>query len=160
MLKHTEVMQAAVTPLEAKARNAGYLSRLSPHQVRLLIVAGTVERFPAKQAILNEGTDLDQVYVVLDGTVTVSQAENASPSLWLDVYGPGTVVDITESSSFLTAHAASDVKVLTIPRSVLAKVMGVDAYTGRPRSHSDVLSLVNHASTARRSPEYQDISLN
>ena len=83
--------------------------------------------FPERSLILREGSEIEDVYLVLRGMVTVSLYQGISPSLWLYHSGPGTVADmcalLEPPVSPVSINALTDVEVLAIPRDVLVEVL-------------------------------------
>ena len=134
MLDHSDSRRTTQLDLQTAAREAQCLDRL-PAQDRLnLTLAGTVKNFDGESVILSEGTDIEEVYLILRGLVTVGMYQGINPALWLYVSGPGTIVDtcalLDPPVSPVTIRALTDVEVLAIPRAAFVKVIRANPDVG------------------------------
>jgi len=120
--------------LQSIAREAQYLNKIRSHQVLRLNLAGAVTEFPAESVILTEGTQIDEVYLILRGMVTVGLYQGIDPALWLYVSGPGTVVDmcalLEPPVSPVSIRALTDVEALAIPRAEFVEVVQEEPAVG------------------------------
>ena len=116
------------------AQKAQYLSKLPPHQLRRLIVSGTVKQFAGQTVVLEEGSAAEEIYLILRGTVAVSTYQALDPACWLSVSGQGTMVDmcalLDQPVSPVTILTLSELEVLAIPKSELMQVMQEESAVG------------------------------
>ena len=166
MLDHSSSRRASQWDLQAIAQEAPYLRKLPPHQTLRLVLAGTVTQFAGQTVILREGTEMEEVYLVLRGMVTVGLYQAANPALWLYVSGPGTVVDMCvlmdPPVSPVSIRALSDVEALAIPREAFVEVMSEETDVGYEilKNYCSRLSLINQVTLKEFSQESPGPSLN
>ena len=89
MLDHSDSRRTSQLDIQAIAHEAKYLNELDPSKRLRLTMAGSTVEFPRKSIIIAEGAEIDEVYMVLRGMVTVSLYQGTSPSLWLYHRDPG-----------------------------------------------------------------------
>ena len=127
MLHQSDSGRRASGGLQVIDQYARYLNKFPPHQQLYLTMAGTVKEFPAESLVLAQGSQIEEVYLILRGIVTVGLYQNKSPSLWLYVSGPGTMGDmcalLDPPVSPVSIYALTDVEALAIPRSTFVEVM-------------------------------------
>lgn len=113
--------------LQAITREAQYLNKLPYDKVLRLNLAGSAKEFPGQSEILAEGSEILEVYLILQGMVTVGLYHEISPSLSLYVAGPGAVVDmcalLEPPVSPVSIYALTDVHALAIPRATFVEVL-------------------------------------
>ena len=152
--------------LQAVAREGKYLNKLPPHQMLRLTMEGTVMEFPGQSLILSDGAQIEEVYLILHGMVTVSLHQGTSPSMWLYFSGPGTVVDmcalLDPPVSPVSIYALTDVEVLAIPRDVFTEVVQAEPVVAYEivRNLASRLALINRVVLKEISQEYPGPSLN
>ena len=119
--------------IQSIVRDAQCLDRLPPQEMLNLTMAGTVKEFPCESVLLSEGSEIEEVYLILRGLVSVGLYEGINPALWLYISGPKTLVDtcalLDPPVSPVTIRALTDVEILAIPRVAFVKVM---------QTHTDV----------------------
>ena len=93
MPDYPDPIRTAQQDLQAAAREAQYLHKLPPSKLLRLIGASAGKRFESDSVLLNEGSLIEDVYIVLQGLVVVGLYQESSPALWLYVSGRGTIVD-------------------------------------------------------------------
>lgn len=127
MLDHTDPKRAAQRELQAMFKESQFLNRLSTEQLFRLTSGAHMKEFPAETTFIEEGTDLQELYFILQGMVAVSLFRSTNPTLWLYVSGPGTVVDLCAlldpPVAPVSAYALTNVQALAIPRSALVAVL-------------------------------------
>ena len=127
MLDQSDPRRVTQMDIQVIAQEAKYLNELEPSQRLRLTVAGSRVEFPGQSPIISEGSQIDDVYMVLRGMVTVGLYQGTSPSLWLYHSGRGTVVDMSvlldPPVSPVSINALTDVEVLAIPREVMIDVL-------------------------------------
>ena len=166
MLDHTDPRRIAQRDIQAIATEAQYLRKLPSSKVLRMILAGTVKRFPGQNVILEEGSQVEEVYLILHGTVAVGLYGGIDPTLWLYVSGPGTVVDmcalLEPPVSPVSIRTLSDVEVLAIPRTVFAELMREETAVGYEilQNYCTRLSLINQVTLKQFSQEYPGPSRN
>ena len=159
MLDHSGSRRASQRDLQANAQEAPYLRKLPPHQTLRLVLAGTVRQFAGQTVILSEGSEVEEVFLVLRGMVTVGLYQAANPALWLYVSGPGTVVDmcvlLEPPVSPVSIRTLSDVEVLAVPRAVFVDVMSEETHVGYEilKNYCSRLSLINQVTLKEFSQE-------
>ena len=113
--------------LQASFQDAKLLSGLAPPQMLRLTTAGTIRRFSAREIILSQGAEMNEIYVIQRGMVSVGLFQEQNPGLWLYVSGPNSVVDLMAlldpPSAPLSIHALTEVEALAVPREVLREVL-------------------------------------
>ena len=166
MLDHSDSRWASQRDLQAIAQEAPYLRKLPPHQTFRLVLAGTVRQFAGQTVLLSEGSEVEEVYLVLHGTVTVGLYQAENPALWLYVSGPGTVVDmcvlLEPPVSPVSIRALSDVEVLAIPRKAFVEVISEETDVGYEilKNYCSRLSLINQVTLKEFSQESPSPSSN
>ncbi len=127
MLDQSDPRRVIQMDLQALARDAQPLKSLPMPQVNRRILSGEVRQFPGECLLLGEGSQIEEVYLILRGMVTVGVYQEQAPALWLYVSGPGTMVDmcalLDPPVSPVSIRALSDVEVLAIPRTDFVEVM-------------------------------------
>lgn len=166
MLDHVEPRRKSQTDLQTVGREARYLDMLPPHQRLRLTRAGTLKKFAGGSLILSEGSEIEEVYLILRGMVTVGLCSEMNPSLSLYLSGPGTVVDmcalLNPPVSPASIHALTDVEALAIPRAVFVQVMKEEtAVACEVLQHLCTrLSLISRVALKEVSQEFPGPSLN
>ena len=134
MLDQSGPRRTHQTDIHDIVQQAQYLSKLPLHQRLALTMAGTVKEFPRESLILSEGSQIEEVYLVLRGMVTVGLYQGVAPSFWLYVSGPGTIVDmfalLEPPVSPVSIYALTDVEMLAIPRAAFVEVMQEESALG------------------------------
>ena len=138
MVNGFDPQRAAQFELQGFTRHSDHLSKLS-HTHRLqLTAAGIVKEFPGQQVMLAEGSEIEDLYLIQHGVVSVGLYQEVSPALWLYLAGPGTMVDmcalLDPPVAPASVYAVSDVTALAIPREVVLKVLAQ-----APAVFSDIL---------------------
>ena len=128
--------------------------------------AGTVKEFPREAVMLDEGAEIEEVYLILRGMVSVSLYPSVNPALWLYVAGPGTLVDVSAlldpPISPVSIRALWDIEVLAIPRDAFADLMKEEASVGYEilQNHCNRLALINRVALKQLAQEFPGPSLN
>ena len=127
MLNYEEPRRVAQRKLQSIASEAKYLNDLPQSQVLYLIQMGQVKKFGPEEMLLSQGSKIEEVYLVLHGTVSVGVYTDSNPAMWLYISGPGTVVDmcalLDPAESPVSIRALSEVEVLAIPRDRFVEVI-------------------------------------
>ena len=102
--------------------------QLKEQDVDWLARSGMVEDIAAEETLISEGTEVDSVYVVLDGLLEVTVAALGSESIDRvqvgDILGEMSFIDASPPSASVTATV--DSRVLRIPRRRLADKLDQD----------------------------------
>jgi CRP-like cAMP-binding protein len=166
MLNYSDPLRTSQKSLQAIARQAQYLSELPSHETLRLILAGTVEKFPSEYQILEEGSQIEQVYLVLQGLVSVGLYSDSHPALWLYVSGPGTLVDacalLEPPVSPVSIRTLTDTEVLAIPREAFVDAVRRESSVGYEilLNLSNRLALINNVTLKEFAQEYPGPSPN
>ena len=148
------------------APDAGYLNKLPSVQLLQLAAAGTVKEFPEGSLILAEGEPIKEVHLIRRGKVVVGLFPEISPSAWLYVSGPGTLVDpsalLEPPISPVRTCALTDVEALAVPRSIFVEIMGEQPQAGYQalQSFCSRLSLVARVTLSARRKDFERSSPN
>lgn len=102
------------------------LGILDDSDVEWMLYSGTKRRVPAKETLVQEGRQLESLFIVLSGSfgVVVGQNTRVARLLSGDVVGEMSFVDARPPSA--TVVADEDSLVLDIPRDVVRERLGVD----------------------------------
>ena len=166
MLDYTEPRRVAREDLQAITKEAEYLNKLPPIQLRRLMGASTEKQFTAGSVLVSEGSDIEEVHLILRGMVSVGLYEASNPAMWLYVSGPGTIVDmfalLEPPVSPVSVRALSDVDALSIPREVLLDVMKEEASVACEvlRALCTRMSIINRVTLQELSQEWPGPSRN
>ena len=166
MLEYSDPQRISTRELQSIAQEAKHFSRLPDRSVLDLVTSGYIREFPWESVLLNEGADIEEVFLILRGTVSVGLYEDVNPAMWLYVSGPGTVVDmcalLDPPVSPVTIRALSDVEALAIPRAQLVAVMEEEPTVGYHilKSVSSRLSLMNQVTMKEFAQDYPGPSRN
>ena len=150
MLDSSDPRRRTQLDIQAIEPEALYLNKLPPHQVLRLNSAGTVKEFPGESQILTEGSEIEELYLILQGMVSVGLYQNVNPALWLYFSGPGTLVDmcalLDPPISPVSIRALTDVRALVIPRADFLEVIQEEPTVGYEiaRNLSSRLALIAH----------------
>ena len=150
MLNYSDPHRNSQRELQTIVREAEYLNKLPAHQLLRLNLAGTVTEFPRESLLLEEGSEITELDLILQGMVAVGLYQEVDPALWLYVSGPGTMVDmcalLDPPVSPVSIRALTDVEVLAIPRAVFLEVMQEEPAMGCEilRSLCSRLSLITN----------------
>ncbi len=150
MLNYSDPRRRSQLELQAIVREAEYLNKLPSHLMLRLNLAGTLKEYPAEALILAEGSEIEELHLIMQGMVAVGLYQEVDPALWLYVSGPGTLVDtcalLDPPISPVSIRALTDVEALAIPRAVFMEVMQEEPAVGYEilRNLSSRLSLISH----------------
>ncbi|MBI4202762.1 MAG: Crp/Fnr family transcriptional regulator [Chloroflexi bacterium] len=149
MLNHSDPRRAGQRDLQTLSLHERFFNHLSPVNALEMCLAAVEKQFAKDSYLLREGQDIEEVYIIQEGLVAAGLYRTVSPSLWLYVAGPGTLVDsyglLGAVASPVSIVALSDVKTLAIPRERFAEIMGREpaVENGLLRSLSGRLSMIN-----------------
>ena len=166
MLNYDEPRRVAQRKLQSFASEAKYLNKLPQSQVLTLIQAGQVKKFGPAELLLSQGSKIEEVYLVLHGTVSSGLYANSNPALWLYISGPGTVVDMSAlldpPESPVSIRALSEVEVLAIPRDQFVEVIEENPDVGYAimRNLCVRMSVINQVTLKEFAQEYHGPSRN
>ncbi|MEB3212250.1 MAG: cyclic nucleotide-binding domain-containing protein [Leptolyngbyaceae bacterium] len=122
-----------------------FLNELSDRDVDWLIETGEKRAIPSGTVLINEGTPVDTLYIMLDGTLVVSIAAMGVRELARlysgEVVGEMSFVDARPPSA--TVKTMEDSLVLAIPRPLLAQKLQDDESFGS-RFYKALAILLSH----------------
>ena len=149
MLDHSDPRRIVQHELQSLGRESRLFNKLAPARALRLIRASAERSFPAESLILDEGAEIEEVYIICRGMVSIGLYRNTDPTVWLYVSGPGTVVDtcvlLDPPISPVSVRALSDLEVLAIPRAEFLQVIEEEPSVGYDiiRSLCNRLCLIN-----------------
>ena len=162
----SEPLRGSAADLQSITRESKYLNALPLERHLSLITAGRMTRFPRKSLLLEEGAEIEDVYLILGGMVSIGLYRNENPTMWLYSGGPGTTVDVCAlldpPVSPVSVTALSDVEALAIPRPVFADVIADEPAVGYEilQHLASRLSLISRVAVKECYEEYPGPSMN
>lgn len=166
MLDQSDPQRIAQRELQTLAKEAQFLSGLPPQEMLNLLSAGEHRWFPEGTILVAEGSEIEEVHLILRGLASVGFYESVNPGLWLYVCGPKSLVDpcalLDPPISPVTIRALTEIETVVIPREVFAGLMLREPSVGYEvmRALASRMALINGVALKELCQEYPGPSRN
>lgn len=125
-----------------------FLGQLSDSDLDWLIAQGIKKRLPPGSTLIQKGTDIDSLYILLDGVLEVSGTPGNDKPIRLnsgEVVGEVSLLDSRPPTATVTA--ASNAVLLAVPRETLLKKLSTDTGFAARFYHSLAIFLAHRLRT-------------
>ena len=129
MLQESNPQNLELIITTAQLKEVQYLSEMDTAQVRHLAVCGTYRWFDLDEPMVEQNKPMDSLLVIIQGQVSISVDVGTERAVWLDIAGPGSLVDpsalLEQPTSPVSVHALTPVEAIEIPRVCLLKELSM-----------------------------------
>ena len=128
MLSNSDSRDQAIVITTAQLKEVPFFRHLPTTQLCHLATCATRRWFEADSLLFGQEENLDSLFVIVQGMVSVTANVGSQRTLWLYTAGPGSLVDLSilldPPVAPVAVYTLSPVEVLEIPRECLLKELG------------------------------------